>query len=55
MVVLFVLYNFLSQTPAIKVTKNSYEFTDFNESAIDSGTGRIGPANPYSYTMKSII
>ena len=43
LVVLFVLYNVTSKTPAIKITKRSYEITDFN-SRMDSGTGRIGEA-----------
>ena len=44
LVVLFVLYNVTSNTPAIKIAQRSYEITDFNSSMTDSGTGRIGEA-----------
>ena len=44
LVVLFIFYNILSQTPVLKVAKHSYEYTDFNVPGMEGGAGRIGDA-----------
>ena len=44
LIVLFVLYSLVNQTPALKVAGELYEYTDFNVPGMEGGAGRIGNA-----------